>query len=448
MNRGKFVLLILFLVILSADFCKASDKCLRIEENRIASKQVCFSSSDTIYTIDKVIDLDGRILKLPDNCVLRFDGGVILNGTVIFNNTRIQDPCFRNVRFEGNIKNETFNISDYGAIAGSDMDCSVVINDLIKLQSSSIPSRSAKTIVIPNGTFYIDNPIVLWAGWEAPVTLQGNGNTSTLCQRRDNVNIIRLYENHYIKNLKLIYNNWQILENSGSVAIACQRSIFSLFENLTICKAKSAFGYIPLNDQKKGWNPTRIKDQCYVSCNFRNIRIYEFSGYAFDFSKEFPQGDSGSAFDNVYINSNDWLGRTTDNKSLGAIKGDNTVASMTQLNIEGSHYSSNLIDLSGMSRVSIQSLHIEGIKNMPIIIKNSIQSLANISMMDIQFCNFTVDNYVAFLSEDDALITIGNFCVRNDCKKNSNAILMTKRKTTNSHNITIEYSIDCLNFLK
>lgn len=74
MNRGKFVLLILFLVILSADFCKASDKCLRIEENRIASKQVCFSSSDTIYTIDKVIDLDGRILKLPDNCVLRFDG--------------------------------------------------------------------------------------------------------------------------------------------------------------------------------------------------------------------------------------------------------------------------------------------------------------------------------------------------------------------------------------
>ena len=83
-----------------------------------------------------------------------------------------------------------------------------------------------------------------------------------------------VFEQNHIKDLMLTYKNQQNVNYSNSIAIACQRAIYSLFENLIISKANTAFGYISLDNQKVGYNPTGYKDQCYVSCNFRNIRIY------------------------------------------------------------------------------------------------------------------------------------------------------------------------------
>lgn len=403
---GVFVLLLGFLMSPCANAATQIEKTIN-----------SFTKKNTTYTIDVKIDLKGATLQIPEGCTLRFQGGSIENGTVIFNKTTLDHPQFKNLRFQGSVYNEDFSISDYGAVAGKDMDCSIIINDLIKLESVAIPSRSAKTIRIPNGTFYIDHPIVLWAGWEAPITLVGNGNTSTLCQRHDNDYILNIYECHYVKNLRLIYKNRQSIKNSRSVAIACERAIYCLFENLTISKAYNAVGYIQATDLKK-YSPTGVKQQCYVSCNFRNIRIYETSNYAFDFKKELDNGDSGSVYDNIYINSNDWLSTTTDNVSKGAIRGANTIGSFTQLNIEGSHYSSALIDISGMSRLSISSLHIEGIKSMPPIITASVQSVASIDCMDVQYCSFTGNQYKAFNVKDNGWVSVNQLMLRSDNKNN------------------------------
>ncbi|MDE5758414.1 MAG: hypothetical protein K2H85_07345, partial [Allobaculum sp.] len=200
-----------------------------------------------------------------------------------------------------------------------------------------------------------------------------------------------------------------------SIAIACQRSTFSIFENLTICKSNTAFGYISLIDQKTGYNPTGLSDQCYVSDNFRNIRIYECCGYAFDLKKEFPQGDSGSAYDNIYISNSKWLGGASDQPSQGAIRGDNTIATFTQLNIEGNTYSSTLIELGGFSRLCIQSIHIEGLRPIPSIANIKIQSILKTGIVDIQRCTFNTEDYNMFMVKDNGVIDVDGLCIRSDC---------------------------------
>lgn len=405
------------------------------------SKQM--TTANTYYEIVYDFDLQGNKLMVPANSTLDFRGGSIRNGEIVFNNTYIKNPSFAKMHFCGSTHEEYFDIVEYGAESGvKTTDCAVLINEIITLKRCDGSDRNAKTIHIPNGTFYIKSPIVLWAGWEAPITLEGNGNTSTICQMEDNVPIIKHFECHYVKNLKLTYSNRQGNKNINATAIACQRAIYSLYENLTICKSNTAFGYISLAEQRQGINPTGYKDQCYVSCNFRNIRIHETSGYAFDFKKEFPQGDSGSAYDNIYISCNDWLNNTKDNLQIGAIRGDNTMACFTQLNIEGANYSGALIDLNGMSRVSVESLHLEGIKNMPSIAKVQVQSVASFNMIDVQACEFNSAQYNAINIKDAGLANVKMLSLRQDCKKTSN--VKKPVITNNLQRLKIEQKLDAI----
>lgn len=49
-----------------------------------------FSSSNTIYEIRYNFTLNGNIVNLPDNCILRFDGGKIENGTLNLNGASVE----------------------------------------------------------------------------------------------------------------------------------------------------------------------------------------------------------------------------------------------------------------------------------------------------------------------------------------------------------------------
>ena len=414
-----------------------------LQENLPLREQMTYEN--TIYEIRYNFDLNNETLKIPLNATLKFVGGKIYNGNIIFNETNIISPSFNDVRFKGSVYNSLFDITHYGAKSKEDMDCSIVINDLINLSTVSSSTRSSKTIYIPNGVFYIDNPIVLFVGWEAPITLVGNGITSTLCQRDSNNYIIKIYENHYVRNLNLTYKVRQGIDDKKSIAVACQRAIFCSFENLTISKANTAFGYITKIDAEKD-NLTKLNQQVYVSCNFKNIRIYEYSSYAFDLKKEIDGGDSGSVYDNIYINTRDCFGSKRDNVAKGAIRGQNSVLCFTQLNIEGDNYTEPLIELYGMSRISCQSLHVEGLKNIPSIIKTTIQSVVSIDILDIQNCRFENENYRAFGISNNGKITINHLLLRGDCIKNSvqhKGILVNEAF---SHSLKINYLFDPITF--
>lgn len=62
------------------------------------------SSNNRVIKISQIIDLKGDTLKIPDESVLEFDGGVILNGTLIGNNTKIKSDkkrIFRSIKILG-----------------------------------------------------------------------------------------------------------------------------------------------------------------------------------------------------------------------------------------------------------------------------------------------------------------------------------------------------------
>lgn len=404
-----------------------------------ATIQLNFQNKNTVYNIDSIIDLRGGMLNIPDNSTLCFTSGKILNGTVTFNNTNIENPRFENCRFYGSVVESDFSVIDYGVLPNKNMDCSVIINDLVNLKIVPTSNNNPKTLYFPKGTYYIDNPIELFAGYESPVTIKGVGNMSTICQRHDNDYIIKIYEQNHIRDIRLTYQKRQPSHHSRSVAIACQRSTFSIFENITICKAHTGFGYISQSDMKHGYNPTGSREQCFVSDNFRNIRVYEFSGYAFDFKKEVDLGDSGSVYDNIYISSDDWLSKTTDNISQGAIRLQNTIASFTQLNIEGHHYSNTLIEMKQMSRMNVLSLHLEWIENMPLLLSGNVHSLAHFDLIDIQSCSFNSDSYPLFDLKDKAMVDIAHLGIRSDCK-------LIKR-TKNQQQVTLSTAIHISNII-
>lgn len=387
--------------------------CALVLPNHLWGKRITKALPAVINT---TINLHGDTLYLQKGVTIRFQGGKIINGTVVFNENKLVEPSFEDVRFLGVVADSYFNIKDYGAKSDMKRDCSVIFNDIIKLKTSPKSNNNPKHIYVPKGIYYIDKPIELFAGWNSPVTLYGEGRMSIICQRTDNQVVVKFFEQNHIKNLMLTYKNKQTAFHTKSVAVACQRAIYSIFENLIISKAYSAFGYISVDKQKNEYNPTGYKEQCYVSCNFRNIRIYETSGYAFNLKKEFPQGDSGSVYDNIYINSNDMNGKSPNNVSQGAIRFDNTVASFTQLNIEGSNYKNPLIILEGMSRVSVSSLHLEGIKDVPPISEVKIQSVASFDIIDIQLCDFTKKFNNAFIIRNSGLVNVNVLTLRQDCK--------------------------------
>lgn len=71
---------------------------------------------NTKYTIKYDFDLEGKKLIIPSGCTLRFKkNGCIRNGTVIFNNTRVEYPRFTNlIKADGIIYAKNINASDFG----------------------------------------------------------------------------------------------------------------------------------------------------------------------------------------------------------------------------------------------------------------------------------------------------------------------------------------------
>ena len=61
-----------------------------LQPDKSFSEQV--RNPNTIYKISYIFDLKGSKINLPENCVLKFEGGRIFNGTLIGNRTRIESP--------------------------------------------------------------------------------------------------------------------------------------------------------------------------------------------------------------------------------------------------------------------------------------------------------------------------------------------------------------------
>lgn len=116
------------------------------------------TAPNTIYEIQSDFNLNNSVLDLSrlDNCVLKFDGGTIKNGTIKANGILIENrpmQCFDKVRIEGDVKNDSLDVRWWGIEPNKKgKDCTPIIRDYI------MPAN--KPMVFPRGNFYFSEFLV------------------------------------------------------------------------------------------------------------------------------------------------------------------------------------------------------------------------------------------------------------------------------------------------
>jgi hypothetical protein len=132
-----------------------------ITGNKNILTQDMINTGNTIYIIQYDYDLNGSSINIPDNCVLKFEGGTLSNGTITFNKTHITDGKFINVIPLGNINNKIA----YAKWFESEDDTKVIHwlftiaadNVQIELENKTYNVDSSNTVYAENGFVKFDN---------------------------------------------------------------------------------------------------------------------------------------------------------------------------------------------------------------------------------------------------------------------------------------------------
>lgn len=114
-------------------------------------------STNTIYEVRYNFNLGGGTISVPDNCVLKFEGGKFLNGTI--NGTfevRAESDIvlFDGVTLTGRIKN-TYIEADWFGLISESTNSALAINRAITVANSS------NIVVLPRRTFTVSTPILI-----------------------------------------------------------------------------------------------------------------------------------------------------------------------------------------------------------------------------------------------------------------------------------------------
>ena len=77
--------------------------------------------ANSIWEINYSFDLNGESISIPPNVILKFDGGLFLNGSISFDNTGFEAPSYKifaeDVTLTGNVNVETLKIEWFGAVS-------------------------------------------------------------------------------------------------------------------------------------------------------------------------------------------------------------------------------------------------------------------------------------------------------------------------------------------
>lgn len=131
-----------------------------LRKNKSFAEQV--TKSDTIYEIRYKFDLEGATITIPKNCVLKFEGGKIINGELIGQNTYINTPnvCIFNteVLLKGVFNNSYYYPEWFGAVGDGQVDDSNAVQACI----DSLYPSNYKIMCLTNRFYKIDKTIYLY----------------------------------------------------------------------------------------------------------------------------------------------------------------------------------------------------------------------------------------------------------------------------------------------
>ena len=109
-------------------------------------------STRTIYEIQGTIDLKGKKLTIPSESVLKFNGGLIKNGSIVFDYTYLDGLVqFTGCSFGGQLYNQDVTLSWFGASPSSN-DNSTIINEVAAV---------SRAVIIVDAVYPISNSIII-----------------------------------------------------------------------------------------------------------------------------------------------------------------------------------------------------------------------------------------------------------------------------------------------
>lgn len=140
--------LFLFLQIsfVQVNSCLAADV-LPVATDSISYKLLGKLDGGIIYVRD-TINLNNKICNLPNEVTIKFKGGIIKNGTLIGNNTKLEctESCLNRVRILG-----TWNVQEIKSSFFSDLSYDNALKDVVALSDSKVKNK----IVIDEGKYYV-----------------------------------------------------------------------------------------------------------------------------------------------------------------------------------------------------------------------------------------------------------------------------------------------------
>lgn len=100
------------------------------------------NENNTVFTVSYDYDLNGRVLKLPENSVLKFEGGSIKDAFIIGNNTIVEagpdDNIFgRDTEIIGSWKTKTWYAKWFGVYADGEHDDTKVLQKMLNLSETT-----------------------------------------------------------------------------------------------------------------------------------------------------------------------------------------------------------------------------------------------------------------------------------------------------------------------
>lgn len=109
MKKVYFLFSLLFFNFISCTTVFNSKECVVLDKTKSFSSQV--TNSDTVYIIEDSYNLGNETVNLPNNIILRFEGGSLIGGNLKFNNTYLANYVdLRCNHYSGQISNKEITL--------------------------------------------------------------------------------------------------------------------------------------------------------------------------------------------------------------------------------------------------------------------------------------------------------------------------------------------------
>lgn len=107
---------------------------------------------NSVYIIRDKIDINKSIIKIPENSILKFEGGSLENGTLVYDKTYIEGRYVIYCKCSGSIANDIVEPHMYGAMGDGKADDSYALQQSI---------NSGKQILFRRCTYLVDTPLII-----------------------------------------------------------------------------------------------------------------------------------------------------------------------------------------------------------------------------------------------------------------------------------------------